>query len=138
MNIDSSEDKKTAVRQLIKGINRSWIQGRTQELEAFFHEDMVIADSEFRHLGEGRDTCIQSYKDFVEKAKVVDYQEKDPVIDIFGNAALAATMFDITYEIDGKIHRDKGRDVFVCIRENGKWWAAWRAVFQPQEKISQN
>ena len=40
--------------QILQDINDAWVNDRTDELNRFFHEDMVIASPDFRKVGEGR------------------------------------------------------------------------------------
>jgi hypothetical protein len=37
--------------------------------------------------------------------------------------------YEITYEMNGEIFRDTGRDFFILIREGDKWLAVWRTIY---------
>lgn len=114
--------------QILKEINDAWVNDRTDELNRFFHKDMVIASPDFRKLGEGRVACVKSYKDFCNQASIHDFHEEDAAIDIFGDTAIATYSFEITYEMNGKTFNESGRDVFIFVREEGRWQAVWRTI----------
>jgi len=114
--------------QILKEINAAWVNDRTDELNRFFHEDMVIAGHDFRKLGEGKGACVKSYKDFRSQISIHDFHEEDAAIDIFGDTAIATYRFEITYEMNGKTFNESGRDVFIFVREEGRWQAVWRTI----------
>jgi ketosteroid isomerase-like protein len=114
--------------QILQDINDAWVNDRTDELNRFFHENMVIASPDFRKLGEGRDACVKSYKDFRSQAIIHDLHEEDAAIDVFGDTAIATYRFEITYEMNGKTFSESGRDVFIFVREEEGWQAVWRTV----------
>jgi hypothetical protein len=89
---------------------------------------MVIVDSEFRERGRGRGGCGKSYADFCGQATIHDFKELTPVIDVFGDTAIATYPFEITFEMSGETFGEAGRDLFVLVREDRKWWVAWRAM----------
>jgi len=100
-------------------------------LGEYFHPEAVIVAPGFRKRAQGRDECMQSYKDFVAATKVTDYQESDMTVDIWGDTAVASYHYEIAWEVKGQPYRDSGRDVFVLRREGGKWLVVWRTLVPP-------
>jgi len=49
-------------------------------------------------------------------------------IDIVGDVAIAVCPFFIVYELDGKVHRESGRDVLVFSRTARGWSVVWRTM----------
>jgi ketosteroid isomerase-like protein len=128
MTAPAKTDDREAVRQLVRDINRAWRSGRTDDLNRYFHDDMVIVAPGFAQCCEGRAACVASYAEFVSQAKIHDYRESEPDIDFWGDTAVASVSWDIEYEMKGTVSRETGRDVFVFARESGTWRAVWRTM----------
>lgn len=64
---------------------------------------------------------------FVNEANVISLETTEPVIDVFDDKATAKSAWHIRYEMDGSEYDQKGDEVFMFVREGGKWLAAWRA-----------
>lgn len=129
MNPTLESKHKDQVKQTIKKINQSWLEGHPEKLSQSFHENMMIVSPDFKILGAGKATCIKSYSDFVSHAIIKNYQESDPDINVWGNTATAFYHFEIAWEMDGKLFQENGQDFFVFTHENGNWLAVWRMVF---------
>lgn len=56
-------------------------------------------------------------------AKVHRWEEIDPKVQIYGDSAVVTYYFDMTFEMGGQLIEMGGRDMFVFVKENGKWWA---------------
>jgi len=128
MNAQFKSEDQQEVWQVINDINNIWVKGNPEDLENFFHEKMVIVHSDFKERGEGREICINSYKDFASQAKIHEFKESNPAIDVYGNTAIATYTFEIVYEMNKQIFSDTGRDIFVLIREDNRWQAVWRTI----------
>jgi ketosteroid isomerase-like protein len=115
---------------LVKSLNLAWREKEFDRLEPFFAETVVVQDSAGHRLVEGKIACIQSYRDFMEIAKVFAYEEEEPDI-IFGSGfAIASYGWRIEYEIDGANFNDKGRDWLAVEKQNGIWRVVWRLLVQ--------
>jgi len=133
----SSTDESTfqdELRQVIDRMNDTWVKGHPEQLEEFFSEDIVIVAPDFVHRAKGRDAAVASYADFCSQAMIRDLKIGEPSVDVFGNAAVATYDYEISYEMGGEQFNDTGRDLFVFIRENDKWQAAWRTMIIPKEE----
>ena len=51
------------------------------------------------------------------------WKELDPQIQIYGDTAVVTYYFDMSFDIGGKTIVSTGRDMFVFIKEDGRWWA---------------
>lgn len=131
MGSEAELKDREEVEGFIREINGAWVGGRPGDLKGYFHEDMVIFAPGFEMKGEGREACLKSYEDFVSQATVDEFKETDMVIDLWGNTAVATYRFEVSYKINGQKYRDFGRDLFVLIREDGRWWAVWRTMITP-------
>lgn len=128
MSSTSESKHKEQIYQVIKKINQSWLEGHPENLNQYFHDNMMIVSQEFKVMGSGKEICVKSYVDFISQAVIKDYQESDPEIHVWANTAAAFYNFEIAWEKDGKSFGENGRDFFVFTFEAGKWLAVWRMV----------
>jgi uncharacterized protein DUF4440 len=130
-----SKDREE-IRRLITKINDAWVKGRVDELNEFFHEEMVTYSPGFGVRGEGKGECIKSYEDFVNQATVNEFKELNFVIDLWGDTGVATYVFEIAFDMNGQKFKDTGRDMFVLVREDSRWWAVWRTMIpSPPEAV---
>jgi ketosteroid isomerase-like protein len=120
--------EQTEVRDLVKQINQAWLSGKVAELNSYFHDDMVIKGPAFQELCRGRAACVKSYEEFLAQAKVLDYKEAPPAVDMFGRMAVALCPWEMTYALAGKQYRETGHDTLVFTRETGRWLVVWRLM----------
>ena len=135
----TSQEQSTndEIRELIRRMNDAWVKGEFDLLSSFFREDITMVHPDFVQRTEGREACVASYVDFVTQAKVNDLKLGDISIDVFGHTAVATYSYEISYEMGGEQFTDTGRDLFVFIRENDEWRAAWRTmILSREEKIN--
>jgi hypothetical protein len=116
------------INRLLKNINQSWRQGRWEQLEKCFHQDVVIAAPGIKGGGRGRKACVQSYRDFIGQADILDYRESDLTVDMWGDTATACYRFEISYRMNEQQYHDVGYDLFVFSRQAGEWLAVWRTI----------
>lgn len=120
--------EREEIRNLVKKINRAWLDGAWAELEGYFDDDAVIKGPSFELAGRGKEACVKGYEDFARQALVRDFKSSDPGVDRWDDTAVATVPWEISYEMNGQIHHDFGHDIFVFVRQEGKWRAVWRAV----------
>jgi ketosteroid isomerase-like protein len=125
---DSNNDLKNEIRQTVEGINEASRKGDIEALKRFCHKDVVIVPPGFVRRAEGRDTYLKSVKDFCAKGTFLEYKELSLKIDVFGNTAVAYYRYETKWEMDGKTFNEKGNNVMVLARNNGKWLLIWRTL----------
>jgi len=123
---DSLQQEK--VWRIIEQVNDAWLNKNYQPLESLLHENMQIVDADLNVLGDGRDACIRSYRDFVENANIGDFEVSDPKVNAFDQTAIAEYEFSIQYTMQEKHYGEKGKDVFVLTFEQKHWQAIWRMM----------
>lgn len=116
------------IRQLLKKISAAWVNGHSEELAAYFHDNMVIVHPRFQEYTTGKQACIASYQDFTQRAVIHQYNESVYTINVWGHTALAMYQFEIAYAMDAAHYREYGRDLFLFTCEQGVWYAVWRTV----------
>lgn len=129
------DNSKSEVRDIVKKINELWVGGNAEKLGRFFHEEMVIVGPDLRKIVQGRKECVKGYMDFGDQAKVLEYNELDFVINVWGNTAAVDYGFQISYELGGRKYHDDGRDLFIFSRggNESKWLAVWRMIVASQK-----
>lgn len=132
---DSPRDDREEVLALLERIRAAWTKGPIEILDDVFHERMVIAGPAMKPLGEGREACVRSYRDFLDRARVLAYEQYDRTAHVCGDTAVASYRYVIAFDLEGKPFRERGRDLFVFGREEGRWTAVWRTLIpEPEPK----
>jgi uncharacterized protein (TIGR02246 family) len=120
------------VWDVIRRINAAWLERQPERLRDLFHDRIVIVGAEGQRFGEGKEPCVESYRSFCANASVASFQESDRQVDVYDCVAIVSYRFEIEYTLEGKAHRETGRDLFVLEKVNGRWLAVWRQlVAQP-------
>ena len=115
---------KDEVWQTIQALNRLWaVEGKTDELKEYFHEDMVAITPTDKERREGRERCIAGWKSFVDSAKIHYMKEIDPKVQIYGGGKFAVVTYyyEMSVEMGGQTINLGGRDMFVLVKEDDRW-----------------
>ncbi|MDR0701965.1 MAG: nuclear transport factor 2 family protein, partial [Azoarcus sp.] len=97
--------------------------GDIERLKAYFHPAMVAITPTDREILEGRNECFESWRRFVQTAEIHHWNENQPSVRLFGDTAVVTYYFDMSFNSGGNTVNLGGRDMYVLIRENGRWWA---------------
>lgn len=119
---DALTADQAAVWATVQAINRAWTQGNPDELKEYFHRDMVAITASDRLRREGRAACLAGWKDFAEAAQVLHWDEREPLVQIYGETAIVTYYYDMRFAMHGEVVHTGGRDMFVLIRDKGRWW----------------
>jgi len=122
-----------SVASTLDRINRTWREGRIDEMSSFLHSDVVMAYPSFAGRLQGREEFVATFRGFLAEASVREFSETDRQVDVAGNTAVATSRFEMVYERSGKRYRSTGRDFWVLQREEEKWLAVWRTMFDIEE-----
>ncbi|MDR1968949.1 MAG: nuclear transport factor 2 family protein [Burkholderiaceae bacterium] len=107
----------------VRAMNDAWTKGNPDDLSKFFHRDMVAITATDRHRLNGAAACVAGWKGFCNAARIRHWTEVDPVIHVYGNSAVVAYDFDMSFDMGGKTVNMGGRDMFFFVKEGTKWWA---------------
>lgn len=116
---------KEEVLQTIRQLNEAWTkEGNIDKLNKYFHEDMVVFEPGRKERREGKRECVEGWKNFVESVKINYWNENDHKVQLYGDGKFAVVTYywDISYEKKSQTNNFSGRDMFVLIKEKGKWW----------------
>lgn len=133
-----ASETQREVWEVMQAINRAWLDGDMDGLESRLHEDMVIVPPGFGSAVEGREACMQGYRDFAAHSTVRTFREHDVHVHVAGETAVATYGYEITYEMDGESFRDEGQDLYVFLRREGTWLAVWRTLVPAVEVEAQS
>ncbi|MHB1100111.1 MAG: YybH family protein [Burkholderiales bacterium] len=123
MTIDFDDPTKQEIWTTVRAMNDAWTKGRPDDLADFFHRDMVAITATDRNRLDGGDACIAAWKGFADAARIHHWKEVDPVIFVYGNSAVVAYYFDMSFDMGGQTIHMGGRDMFFFVKEGGKWLA---------------
>ena len=123
MAIHFDDPVKQEIWATVRALNDAWTKGNPDDLAEFFHQDMVAITPTDRLRLEGRAACVAGWKRFASAARIHRWEEREPVIHVYGNSALVAYYFEISFDMGGQTFDTNGRDMFFFVRENGGWWA---------------
>ncbi len=114
---------KQEIWATVRAMNDAWTKGNPDDLAKFFHHDMVAITATDRKRLDGGAACIAGWKGFCNAAQIHHWEEIDPVIHVYGNSAVVAYYFDMSFDMGGKTIDLGGRDMFFFVREGERWWA---------------
>jgi hypothetical protein len=123
MDTQPEDVLKDEIWQTVQALNKAWTGGNPGALKDYFHKDMVAITATDRERLDGRESCIASWSAFIKAAKIHYWKEIEPKIQIYGNAAVVTYYFETSFDMGGQTITMGGRDMFVMVEDNGKWWA---------------
>lgn len=123
MTTDFDDPLKQEIWATVRAMNDAWTIGNPGQLAEFFHRDMVAITATDRDRLDGGAACVAGWKGFAAAARIHRWREVDPVIHVYGDAAVVAYYFDMSFDMGGQTVEMGGRDMFFFVREAGRWWA---------------
>ena len=123
MTIKFDDSIKQEIWGTVRAMNDAWTKGNPDDLAKYFHQDMVAITVTDRNRLDGGAACIAGWKGFANAARIHRWEEIDPVIHVYGNSAVVAYNFDMSFDMGGQTISMGGRDMFFFVKENGRWWA---------------
>lgn len=116
------------IRAVLAGLTAAWRKGRTQDIGEMLHPSVVFVRPGFAGRAEGRAACVATYEEFLKVALVLRFEESEPVIDVWGDAAVATVRWEMAWEVGGQRSEESGHDIYALVREGGRWLVAWRTL----------
>lgn len=113
---------------LVVAANRAWSGGRPEDVALLFHADAVMVVPDGPRLA-GRDAIVASVTEYTRAARTLSFVEEAPVVELFGDSAVVTYAFRVKYELGGKVAEERGQEVLVFARREGRWGAVWRTQF---------
>ena len=107
----------------VRAMNDAWTKGDPTDLAEFFHEEMVAITPTDRERVRGRAACIDNWARFRNTTLIHRWEEFDPEIHVYGDAAVVAYYYRLECDLDGHIITMSGRDMFFMVKRGDRWWA---------------
>lgn len=114
------------IESLIDRLNDAWLNDKTENLDMFFHRQVVLVQPGSSKKITGREQVVESYLEFIEEADVSDFKITNMSIDVFGTTAVAYYTFRIHYRVDTTNFDESGTEILVLHRHNEHWEIIWR------------
>jgi ketosteroid isomerase-like protein len=116
------------LKKIVTAINDAWQAGRYDDLRDYFHPDVVAAQPGFAQRTVGREPLIDGYRDFMHNAVIHSFSTGETHVDHAGDSAVTTTSWSMDYEFGGQRYDERGWDLLVFGRREGKWQVVWRTV----------
>lgn len=123
MPLTFTDPTKQEIWTTVRAMNDAWTRGNPDDLKRFFHPDMIAITPTDRNRLEGGAACIAGWKAFSKTARIHRWEELDPIINVFNNAAVVAYNYDMSFDMNDQTINMVGRDMLFFVKENGAWWA---------------
>ncbi len=123
-----TSNDQNRIKELLETINSSWSNRQFENLHECFHQDICMQLPDFSGKISGRDVLVQSYKDFVDKAEVLEFSEDNPQIDIIESTAVAIYTYTIKYRMNDTVYDESAREMFIFSKIDDDWKAVWRTM----------
>ena len=126
--MESSNKNKTVgeIKVFVRNLNKAWIEKRVEDLYPFFHELVIVLPPGGEKQISGRNEMVESYRQFVNTAKINNFEELNLQVNTFNKTAIATLKFKIDYEINGTVYSEKGIDILILNNFNNEWKIVWR------------
>jgi ketosteroid isomerase-like protein len=111
---------------LVRAMDQCWIERRFDDLVLYIAEDVVMVTPGGKNRMQGRDSAIESYREFMQRCHVLRYEPTDYIVTHRGDSAVIEYAWDMAWDDAGNSHEAKGRDVLVFARRNDEWRVIWR------------
>jgi len=123
---EPDEHVKKQVENLVYNLQDAWLNNRPDELEQFYHPNVVLLPPGGGEPVEGREAVIESYARFLQAANVNRFEITGLQVDLFDATALATVRFEIDYSMEKETRREQGIEILVLKRSNESWVIIWR------------
>lgn len=110
----------------VEAMDRCWIEHRFDDLSAFLAPDIVVVSPDGVTRLAGLLAAVDSYRAFMERAKVGWFKSNDHVVTERGDAAIVEYRWNMAWRSDGVAHEATGREIVMLARRDRAWRIVWR------------
>ena len=89
------------VRETLRTINRTWLEGRPQDMEPLIHPEIVFVIPGFQGRVTGWPPFLAGFEEFCQSSRIVSFDEGEIEVDQVGDTAVASFHFEMVYEHAG-------------------------------------
>jgi hypothetical protein len=120
--------RESIVRDVLSRLSAAWQERRWADLESLLDEEVVFVTPGFGTRFRGRAACADSYRQFMQQAALLAYEETDLQVDDFGSTAIATFRWKMRWSSQGTSSDESGHDVFVLREQASVWRVIWRTM----------
>jgi ketosteroid isomerase-like protein len=124
----SEEIDKKSIHDVLKKINESWLQKNYDLMGSYLADNVVMVPPGSSDRIKGKEAYVQSYRDYDAVANTTEFHPGDPQIDVFGDVAVVIYPFFISYDLQGTVYHEHGKEALVLSRSGLGWQILWRTM----------
>ncbi|MDR1828286.1 MAG: nuclear transport factor 2 family protein [Methylobacteriaceae bacterium] len=109
------------VFSVVHAANLAWTKGDPDDLDQFFHPRMIAFTASDHNARIGSSACLEGWKGFAGAARIDEWRELDPKVELYGDSAVVVYYYDMSGAFGDTPFHFTGRDMFFLVRENGRW-----------------
>jgi ketosteroid isomerase-like protein len=124
--MDETAETRT-IEATVKAMNRCWTETWDEAaFRQYIHPDAVAIVPSAPGRIEGKDAYVAGWRGFVMATTIHAWEERDHRIRVYagGKCAIVTYLFTITFAMGGQVQEMQGRDMFLLVKEGGKWLVA--------------
>ncbi|HLA10742.1 MAG TPA: nuclear transport factor 2 family protein [Pyrinomonadaceae bacterium] len=130
--VDESERERLS--SIMRQINRTWLDGRVEDLIPTVHPDIVFVLPDFAGRICKREAILEGFRDFYQNSTIHEFREDDHQVDIVGDSGFVTFRYEMVYERAAHRYRATGRDLWAFQKQGTAWLAVWRTMLDVDEK----
>jgi uncharacterized protein (TIGR02246 family) len=115
----SAEDE---VKKVALDINQAFVRNDLEGIAKYVADDITWFSHTSTKRQDGKKVFIDSLRQSIASKKSLRWQERDIVVQVFGDAALVTFLYDHDAEINGKRSSRLSRATYGFAKRSGKWW----------------
>lgn len=115
-----------AIWAAIEDSNAAWLDGRPEDVEPLFAEDVVLVAPGLVGRIEGKKAVVATYVETAQQTKTLSFEVLDRAVDVFDETAVATYTFDVAYELKGHRMDERGQETLVLQHRSDGWKVIWR------------
>ncbi len=119
---------KQEIQKLIEELNESWMSGDFERIGELLDEEVIFVIPDFSQDIEGKPDCVETYKQFHKTANTIYFRSESEKVWVWDDFAVAHQEYEIKYEIDGELVKEKGTEILNFKKTRGEWKIIWRSM----------
>ena len=116
------------IKEIVKAINECWSLKDYEGIGSYISDEVVVAPPNSEKRLVGRLAYVQSYREYDQVAKTIEYKASEPMVDIIDDTAVAICSFDVVYEFQSATYFEQGVNILVFRNSQDKWEVVWRTM----------
>ena len=122
------------IEAFIEHFNNSWTKGEFESITPLLDDETIFVAPDLKTEIRGRDSCIQTIKDYSYNAETKIFNVTNKKIHIWDKTAMVALDYYVEYEMNNHYYKEKGKELWTLNKQKGRWKLVWIALVK-NEKI---